>query len=64
LTDGKSNKFWEISIDDKEVTVRYGRIGAQGTTKVKELADADAAQQRYEKLVAEKINKGYAETGH
>ena len=29
FTDGKSNKFWEISIQGCEVTVRYGRIGSQ-----------------------------------
>ncbi len=61
FSDGKSNKFWEISLDTQEVTVRYGRIGANGTTKVKELASADAARKHYEKLISEKENKGYAE---
>ncbi len=60
-TSGGSSKFWEISIGGKEVTVRYGRIGANGTTKVKEFADDAAAKKQYAKLVTEKTNKGYAE---
>lgn len=61
FSDGKSNKFWEISIDSEVVNVRYGKIGTNGTTKAKELASADAAQKHYEKLVSEKENKGYVE---
>ncbi|PQO34002.1 DNA ligase [Blastopirellula marina] len=62
FSDGKSNKFWEVSIDTQEVTVRYGRIGANGTTKVKELANVDAARKHYEKLISEKESKGYTES--
>ncbi|PQO34998.1 DNA ligase [Bremerella cremea] len=62
FSDGKSNKFWEIAIDDTEVTVRYGRIGANGTTKVKGFANTDAAQKQYAKLISEKEGKGYTET--
>ena len=61
LSDGKSSKFWEISIDDNEVTVRYGRIGTNGTTKVKEHASAAVAQKEYDKLISEKEGKGYTE---
>ncbi|PQO44425.1 DNA ligase [Blastopirellula marina] len=61
FSDGKSNKFWEVSIASLVVTVRYGRIGTDGTTKVKELASVEAAQKHYEKLIAEKENKGYTE---
>jgi len=61
FADGKSNKFWEVAVEGREVTVRYGRIGAAGTTKTKEFADADAAQAHAEKLIDEKTGKGYAE---
>ena len=59
---GTSAKFWEISTSGGEVTVRFGRIGTQGQTQVKTFADVPAAARHAEKLVAEKIGKGYAET--
>ncbi len=59
LSDGQSNKFWEISMDGCEVTVRYGRIGTKGQTKVKSFDDATAATKHYDKLVQQKTSKGY-----
>jgi hypothetical protein len=34
FVEGKSSKFWEIHVAGCDVTVRYGRIGAAGTSKV------------------------------
>ena len=62
FVEGKSSKFWEISVDGCEVAVRYGRIGAAGTSKVKTFGDTEAAQRGAEKLIAEKTGKGYVET--
>lgn len=59
--DEKSSKFWEISVNGLEVTVRYGRVGANGTTKTKEFADQAKADAHAEKLIDEKIAKGYVE---
>lgn len=61
--EGNSAKFWEISQQDSNVTVRFGRIGTQGQTQTKSFGDADAATRHVEKLIAEKTKKGYAETG-
>ncbi len=58
---GSSNKFWEVTVADHEVTVRYGRIGSQGTTKVHSCDGHSAAQQKADKLIEEKTSKGYAE---
>jgi DNA ligase-1 len=58
---GNSNKFWECSVNGSEVTVRFGRIGTQGQTKVKSFSDAAAAAKDAEKLIHEKIGKGYSE---
>ena len=58
---GTSAKFWEIGVSGNEVTVRFGRIGSQGQTQVKSLADTGAAIERAEKLIAEKTGKGYLE---
>ena len=60
--EGTSSKFWEISVSGCEVTVRYGRIGAAGTSKTKEHTDAQAARREADKLIAEKTGKGYVET--
>jgi predicted DNA-binding WGR domain protein len=59
---GTSAKFWEIGTSGNQVTVRFGRIGTDGQTQVKELADADAATKHAEKLIGEKTRKGYLET--
>lgn len=60
-SDEKSNKFWEITVNGNEHTVRYGRIGADGQTKTKEFADAEAAEKDAEKLIKSKTKKGYEE---
>lgn len=61
--DGSSAKFWEISPRGSDVTVRFGRIGTQGQTQTKTLADVDAATRHVDKLIGEKTRKGYVETG-
>ncbi len=61
LIDDKSSKFWEVEVKDNEMTVRFGKIGTDGTTKTKELADNAAALKEAEKLVKSKSKKGYQE---
>ena len=62
VADG-SAKFWEIERDGASVTVRYGRLGSVGQTKVKDFASDALAVAHVDKLVAEKVKKGYAEAG-
>ncbi|MEU5828763.1 DUF4132 domain-containing protein [Micromonospora tulbaghiae] len=59
---GGSAKFWEVGQRDATVTVRYGSIGAQGRTQVKELGSPAEAAAHADRLIAEKLRKGYAET--
>ena len=59
---GNSAKFWEVAISGNEVTVCFGRIGSEGQSQVKTLADADTAVKHAEKLIASKTAKGYRET--
>ena len=59
---GTSAKFWEASVSGNTVTVRFGRIGTEGQTQVKTLADAEAAAKHAEKIIAAKMAKGYRET--
>jgi DNA ligase-1 len=64
FSEGNSNKFWEISVKGTEVTVQFGRIGSKGQASVKSFADSATASQHAEKLVAEKLKKGYVESPH
>jgi predicted DNA-binding WGR domain protein len=59
--DGTSNKFWTIELGAKSFTVQFGRMGTAGQTQTKEFSSEAAAQAAYDKLVAEKIKKGYKE---
>jgi DNA ligase-1 len=61
FVDDKSSKFWEISVSDKEVAVRFGRIGASGQSQTKTFGDAATAQNHADKLISEKTDKGYVE---
>ena len=63
LVEGTSSKFWEVVRDGREVTVRYGRIGSDGQTKKKELGSEELARGHVDGLIAEKVAKGYRESG-
>lgn len=63
FVEGTSNKFWEIWIDGTKVLTRYGKIGANGQTTVKNEASPADAQKLHDKLVREKTGKGYVEQG-
>jgi predicted DNA-binding WGR domain protein len=58
---GGSRKFWEISVGGKSFTVRFGRIGTAGQLQTKTFADEAKAKHEAEKLIAEKVKKGYVE---
>ncbi len=60
--DAKSDKFWEIDLQKSSYTVRFGRRGTEGQVQTKDLGTEDAAKKAYEKLIAEKLAKGYTET--
>src|SRR5262245_23692306 len=60
--EGASRKFWAIEVDGARTLVSFGRIGTKGQTKVKDFADESAARRDCEKLIKEKLAKGYEET--
>ncbi|HKS38503.1 MAG TPA: AAA domain-containing protein [Verrucomicrobiae bacterium] len=59
---GASRKFWEIAMDGNAFTVRFGRIGTAGQTQSKTFADAAQAKREADKLIGEKLKKGYVES--
>jgi len=60
---GGSRKFWEISVSGTEVRVRFGRIGTAGQEQTRTFADAARARREADKLIGEKLRKGYTEAG-
>ena len=59
--DANSHKFWEVSVSAKKVNIRYGKVGTDGQTSVKELHTPAAAKAHAEKQAVSKVKKGYKE---
>ena len=57
---GAAHKFYEVTVDGCEMSIRYGRIGAKGTCSVKTLATPEKALAEAEKKLKAKEKKGYA----
>ncbi|MEX0167984.1 WGR domain-containing protein [Streptomyces sp. LMG1-1-1.1] len=57
---GGAHKFYEVTVDDLTVSVRYGRIGADGQTQRSTFPTAAKAQAAAAKKIGEKVRKGYA----
>ena len=62
FVDDDAYKFWKIELSGTSYTVTYGRIGGKGRTTVKSFATPEKAKAAYEKIIAEKLGKGYIET--
>lgn len=58
--DGVSHKFYEVIVDGKDLTIRYGRIGTDGQTQQKSFPSPDKARAEAQKKIGEKTRKGYA----
>ncbi len=61
FVEGSSSKFWEITVEGTTFYTRYGKIGTDGQTTQKDYDSEDKCQAEANKLVAEKMKKGYAE---
>lgn len=59
--DGKSRKFWAISLEGTRHTVTFGRIGTKGQTRTKDFDTTDKAKNSYDRLIEQKLAKGYVE---
>lgn len=59
--DAKSSKFWNIELNGTSHTVTYGRIGTSGQSGIKTFPSPEAAQKDMDKLVREKLSKGYVD---
>src|SRR4051794_735860 len=61
FVEGTSSKFWEVWSDGSTVYTRYGKIGSDGQTTMKDQGSAEGAKKLHDKLVKEKTGKGYEE---
>ncbi len=59
FSEGTSNKFWEINLSGSQFTTTYGKIGTSGQTTIKTFKSEAEAKKEYDKLIAEKVKKGY-----
>ena len=59
--EGNSSKFWEITVNGSEHTVRFGRIGSRGQSQTKAFASEAEAHRDANRLISEKTRKGYQE---
>lgn len=57
----ESAKFWQVLQSGSNLEIQYGRIGSIGKSITKSFETSQKAQQELEKLVAEKLKKGYLE---
>ena len=59
LEDAGTQKFWHIEIRGCTRTLRYGSVGKKGQVRTREFDTMEEAEKSFEKLVAEKLAKGY-----
>ncbi|RKN42385.1 WGR domain-containing protein [Streptomyces hoynatensis] len=57
---GGAHKFYEVTVNGTEVSVRYGRIGSAGQLKTQAFATAEKAAAAAARKIGEKVRKGYA----
>jgi predicted DNA-binding WGR domain protein len=58
---GNARKFWNIELSENAVTVHFGRSGTSGRRQTREFASLQEAYAAYERMIAEKLGKGYRE---
>jgi len=59
--DDKSDKFWSIEVQNNCTIVTFGKAGTAGSINIKEFEDDINANKEADKLIKEKIKKGYIE---
>ena len=58
---GNQAKFWEVTRRGATLTMASGRIGGNAKTRTKQLADYMAAEQEFDRLIRDKLRRGYVE---
>jgi predicted DNA-binding WGR domain protein len=58
---GNQAKFWEIARRGAQLTIGSGRIGGSKKERNKEFMDYMAAEQEFDRLIRDKLRRGYVE---
>ena len=58
-SDGRSSDFLEATLVGNSFKVTYGKIGSSGQTSTKQFRTESEAKKEYDRLIAEKVKKGY-----
>ncbi len=61
LIQGNQAKFWEVARRGATLTVSSGKIGGTPQTRTKQLLDYMAAEQEFDRLIRDKLRRGYVE---
>jgi len=61
LIQGNQAKFWEVARRGATLTVASGKIGGTPQTRTKQLLDYMAAEQEFDRLIRDKLRRGYVE---
>lgn len=56
---GRSARFWEIALTGETLVTSWGHVGSGGQSKARTLGSAAEARQERDRLVAQKLRKGY-----
>lgn len=56
-------KFWEISLDEEGLRVRWGKVGARGTTRKLANPYGDYLLRKYQWCIEDKLRAGYYPVG-
>lgn len=59
LSEGQSHKFYEVTVIETLITIRYGRIGTSGQLSNSTYVTPEKAQAEATKKINEKLRKGY-----
>lgn len=61
FVEGNQAKFWEVARRGASLTVASGHIGGAAKSRTKQLADYMAAEQEFDRLIRDKLRRGYVE---
>jgi predicted DNA-binding WGR domain protein len=61
FVEGTSTKFWTVWVEGTSMYTQYGKIGSKGQVTIKNFSDEATARREADKLLAEKVRKGYVE---
>ena len=64
LIEGRHCKFWTVEVINVHYLATYGRIGTKGQTQVKTFGSHVQAVAMADKMIREKLNKGYQQVSN